>query len=119
MATLVKSLADSIVDKIKDNFAQAHLSGNLSDTIYVEKVGHDEYKIHIPAQVYDQMEWIKNKVIVYQYEKGSYAEQVNKEGGIVNGKHTGNHIGYVEESISKGIASWEEKNNIKIGVQWK
>lgn len=118
MDTLCVRLANGIMAEIYGNF-DIHLSGNLTNTMYLEKVGECEYKIHIPAQVYDQMEWLKNKVIVYQPEKGSYAEQVNEEGGKVLGKSTWNHIGYVEGSIVNGIKWWKRRYWLKTEVEWK
>ena len=119
MDTLCRVLAQRIKDEITENFDKVHLSGNLADTMYIERVGDNEYKLHIPAQVYDQYQYVKNNVIVYQPEKGSYAESVDEYGGYVFGKPTWNHIGYVEGSIVNGIKWWKHRHRLKTEVEWK
>lgn len=120
MDTLCRNFAQGMVNDIKKNFADAHLSGNLANTMTLTKVGDCEYQIHIPAQVYDQWKFIKQGVIVYQPEKGSYAESVNEGGAQVLGKPTGNHYGYIESGIANTIKWWKRRYWLKVeGVEWK
>lgn len=69
------------------------------DTVFIEKTS-DGYQVHIPALRYDMDMFKSTGVIVYTND-GSYAEEVNKTGGISR-----KHVGYIEGAISKAISQW-------------
>lgn len=101
-------LANKIKAKIRQEFVNIHLSKNLMDTIEVKRTTMG-YEIEIPAEIYDLDKWYNEKVIVYTGE-GSYAQQVNIEGGF-----SGTHQNYVEKAIQDAINEWikERKYNVK------
>ena len=65
-----KLLADIIVKNIREEFQAKHLSGNLADTIRVEKYSGSDgvgYNIFIPAETYDIKEFSKTSGLA-EYE---------------------------------------------------
>ena len=122
----LEKLADLIVQKLKEEFSVKHLSGNLINTIKVEKLG-DEIKIHIPAQTYNMLLY-QTKGVVVHTNNGSYASRLDEEGsefysyskGVRKGSKKikpGNHKGYVDNIINKAISEWSSmigKNKVKI-----
>ena len=103
----VQELAELIRAYIRANFETVHLSGNLMDTITVEKTA-DGFTVEIPAEIYDLKRWKKEKAIVYTGE-GSYAEKVNQTGGF-----SGKHANYVEDEIEIAIIDWGRDNNMQL-----
>ena len=100
-----KQLADYIVEYIKADFQTIYLSGNLRDTITIEKTSNG-YKIEIPAEMYDVQRFKNTGAIIYTGQ-GSYASEVDKTGGF-SGKHTN----YVDRAISLGLFKWGFKQGI-------
>lgn len=94
-------LARQIVNEIKRDFKQYHLSMNLVNTIEITK-SKNYVQIHIPAQVYDMWQFVKKGVIIYK-NRGSYASQLNEEGSYIFNKYVGHHIGYVDNSIDLAV----------------
>lgn len=88
-------LANCIVDAIKDEFKNAHLSGNLVNTIKIIVKGTD-VSIFIPATKYNMTEYKRSGIIKY-YNRGSYANIIND---------FGNHKGWVERCINNGMSKW-------------
>jgi hypothetical protein len=119
------ALANLIVENIKKDFEDKHLSGNLINTMYLEKT-QDGIKIVVPAEKYNIPMYIRKGVVLHS-GTGSYASQVDEEGSIIRlpqnhrGRpkdiKVGNHVGYVEKAIQNAIETWrnmiEEKYEIK------
>lgn len=121
----VMALANLIVENIKKDFEDKHLSGNLINTMYIEKT-QDGVSIVVPAEKYNIPMYIRKGVVIHS-GTGSYASTLDEEGSIIrlpgNGrgrpkdKKIGNHVGYVEKAIKDAIETWrnmiEEKYEIK------
>lgn len=102
-----KLLADIIVKNIREEFQEKHLSGNLADTIRVEKYNGSDgigYDVVIPAETYDIKEFSKTGKIVYTYN-GSYASQVDVTGGFSK-----EHKDYINRCIDKSVREWLAKS---------
>lgn len=120
----VMALASLIVQYIKEDFENKHLSGNLANTITIENTV-DGLAVVIPAEKYNIPLYIRKGVVVHS-GTGSYASRLDEEGSIIRlpqyrpGRpkdvKIGNHIGYVENAIQKAIETWrnmiEEKYEI-------
>lgn len=98
---MLESLALYLVDALQEDFRQVYLSGNLRDTIYVSKGGNGSIKVHIPAEAYDLSKYRAERAFVSRPDLGSYAEAVNKTGGLSH-----KHIGYAERAIDTAISRW-------------
>lgn len=119
------TLAKLIVENIKKDFESKRLSGNLVNTIVLEKT-QDGVTIVIPAEKYNMPLYIRKGVVVHS-GTGSYASILNEEGSVIRlpgygrgrpkEKKVGNHIGYIEKAIKDAIETWrnmiEEKYEIK------
>ena len=99
-------LANNIIYFLKEDFVIHKLSGNLADTIVLEKENND-YVIKIPALKYDIKLWKDKGVIVYTNE-GSYASSVNK--------YNKNHKEFVSRAIRNGIQKTLESQKIRAEV---
>lgn len=111
----LEMLAQLIIEKLREEFAIKHLSGNLINTISVESVG-DEIKIYIPAKTYNMLLFQRDGVIVHT-SNGSYASKLDEEGsefytypkGTRKGAKKvkpGNHRGYIDKVINRAISEW-------------
>lgn len=96
----MRLLALLIEDELKKEFSFTFLSGNLKNSIRIEKGEGNGYNIIIPAQLYDINEWKKTGVKVHR--PGSYAAEVDKTGGF-----SGKHKNYVDRCIEKALTKWE------------
>lgn len=105
-------LADLIKKNIQEDFTDVHLTGNLMNTIKITRTTLG-FEIDIPAELYDLNVWYEKKVIVHT-NQGSYAQIVNEEGGF-----SGQHINYVERSITKSINEWLQKIGRKARVNFE
>ena len=103
----VYELARQIYMSIKENFETIHLSGNLVDTMKIVRTDNG-YKIEIPADKYIMDLFIKQGVLIYN-GKGSYAVQVDREGGL-----SGKHKNYVSKAIDEGISNWQGLLGVEI-----
>lgn len=103
---MLKTLADIILEEIQRDFEIVYLSGNLRDTIDIERTA-EGFRIVVNAKMYDVLQYRQNKTIVYTGQ-GSYAEEVNKTGGF-----SGKHVGYIEDAIHSGIRTWMNKYGLK------
>lgn len=103
----ILDLARKIIDYIKKDFEEVHLSGNLMDNI-VYSFTERGIDIEIPAEIYDIDLYVEKGVIVYTGE-GSYAQDVNITGGFSK-----EHKSYVEISIRNAINDWLKENNFKV-----
>ena len=117
--------ANLIVQYIKDDFEDKHLSKNLINSISVEKTA-DGISVIIPAEKYNMPLFIREGVVVHS-GTGSYASKLNDTGSVIRfprsgpgrpkEKKVGNHIGYVDNAIHKAIETWrsmmEDKYKIK------
>lgn len=105
-------LANILVNKIEEEFAIKHMSGNLTNTIEV-LASQDKIEVVIPAQVYDMLLYQKKGVIVHTGNE-SYASELDKEGSSIviysHGKETNialhNHKGYIDKVINDAIVEW-------------
>lgn len=121
----LKQLSDLIVQNIKKDFANKHMSKNLINTIQVEKT-NDGIAIIIPAQAYN-MKLFQQKGVVLHTSHGSYASKLNdvgseffvypnesRKGSYKSTPH--NHIGYADNAVNSAIELWtsmmQEKYNI-------
>lgn len=101
-------MQETISKYIKKDFAKVFLSGNLKNTIWVESVSelpsrtnarHLKIHItHIPAVRYDLDRYRKEGVVAHTPEKGSYAQEVNAQGGFSK-----KHANYAERAIISAI----------------
>lgn len=96
----IELLATLIKKEIQEEFSNKKITGNLANTITIEKNSKNEYNIIIPAEKYDLKEWDKHKVIKKDPIK-SYANAVNETGGFSK-----THKGYVERAIEKAVVKW-------------
>lgn len=118
------TLANLIVENIKKDFESKHLSGNLVNTLYIEKT-QDGVRVVIPAEKYNMPLYIRKGVVVHS-GAGSYASTLNEEGSIIrlpgNGRgrpkdiKKGNHIGYIDNAIKNAIETWREMISEKTEV---
>lgn len=92
-------LAKCIEEAFREEFELVHLAKNLVNTMKIE-VTDNGVSIDIPAMKYN-MKQFKEKGIIKYYYRGSYAEQINKTGGL-----SGKHEGYIEKCIEKGVQKW-------------
>lgn len=90
---LSEEMARYIFDHIKQGFAETHLSGNLMDTMRMERISKDEVRITIPAERYDLGAFFEEGVVIPTGD-GSYADQVNYTGGFSH-----KHIGYAGKAV--------------------
>lgn len=96
----MRLLAMLIEDEIKKEFSLTYLSGNLKNTIKIEKNDRNGYNVIIAAPLYDINEWRKTGTKVYR--PGSYAAKVDKTGGF-----SGQHKDYAMRCVEKAIYRWE------------
>lgn len=108
----LKILADLIKKNIQEDFENIHLTGQLMNTIKITRTTMG-FEIDIPAELYDLSIWYDKKVIVHT-NNGSYAQIVNEDGGF-----SGEHINYVERSITKAINEWLVKMKRKARVNFE
>ena len=140
---LATELAKEILESLKKEFRDKHLSENLLNNINVIET-NDYVEIHISAPSYDFYEYFINGVIVppknpnkpTQYAslldtQGSeytvyWVEPAkNRSGKVISGrgnikkaeKRPHNHIGYVNRTISEGISNWMSKQNLDIKLE--
>ena len=120
-------LASLIVEKLKEEFSDKHLSGNLIKTIKVENLG-DQIIINIPAKTYNMLLYQTQGVVVHT-SNGSYASKLDEKGSefyaYPNGTRKGgkfikpgHHKGYVDKIINKAIEEWSKsigEDRVKIG----
>ena len=113
-------LANTILEKLREEFANKHLSRNLINTIKIESVG-DEINIQIPAQTYDTLLFQSVGVVVHTGNT-SYASALDKEGSEFYAYPSGkkitprNHKGYIDKIINKALLEWSSligKDKIK------
>lgn len=111
----LERLATLIVNKLKEEFTQKHLSGNLLKTITIERMG-DQINIIIPAKTYNMLLYQTQGVVVHT-SHGSYASKLDEEGssfmiypsGTRKGSKRikpGNHKGYIDNIIDNAIQEW-------------
>ncbi len=102
-------LAELIVERIKKDFEEVHLSGNLASTINVRVVGNN-VEIEIPASMYDVQKYLEEGVFIFTGE-GSYASEVDTYGGF-SGKHTG----FFERSVEQGTKDYYKLEGKEVRV---
>ena len=111
----LEQLAQIITRKIKEDFEDKHLSGNLARTIEVHG-SEDKIEIVIPARTYNMLLY-QTRHIVVPRGNGSYASKLDEQGsefyvytyGTRKGSkkiHPGNHKGFVDKAIQEGIREW-------------
>lgn len=113
-------LAEMIINNIKEEFRDKHLTENLINTLRIEE--NDEgIKIFISAPKYSFKKWFQSKII--KHTSGSYAQALDSEGSKIvfydkSGKRhikkIGNHIGFVENVIQKSIEQLSQLSGLKI-----
>lgn len=108
-----EKLAKLIVDELKKEFENVHLSKNLINTIkiYSDK---DNWVVEIPAVMYDFKTYFSKGVIVPYNGDDSYAELINKTGGFSK-----KHKNYVENCINSAIQQWLASEKIEAKVRNK
>lgn len=108
------TLGQEIIKDIRQEFADKHLSMNLVNTMqfHVDPTG---VVIKIPAQVYDQGIFIKQGAVVYT-SNASYADALDKEGSYVLGRHIGNHVGWVNKCVEKGVMRWIKDKDLGVVI---
>lgn len=143
MTDLNLSLAKCIKRALDKEFEVVHLSGNLLKTIKLIPSANG-VSVEIPAEIYDLDLYQKEGIIAYNGQ-GSYASSIDLEGshlvyykqdispitprldkrltkrGFVNmgdryEKDLGNHKGYIDRAISKGIAEFIKLNSLRAKV---
>ena len=128
----LEKLANLIVQKLREEFANKHLSKNLINTIRVENIGN-EIKIYIPAKTYNMLLYQTQGVVVHT-SNGSYASRLDEtgsefyvypQGSRKGGKRIAphNHKGYIDKIVNKAISEWSSiigKNRVKVEelIRW-
>lgn len=74
-------MAQAVYAGIYQDFLLRHLSGNLMGTMEIVYTEEDA-KVRVPAVRYDLKKWNKDKIVVSQPWRGSYASAVNDTGGF-------------------------------------
>lgn len=119
-------LANLIVQKLKEEFSNKHLSGNLINTIKIENLG-DQITINIPAKTYNMLLYQREGVVVHT-SNGSYASRLDETGSefyaYPQGTKKGakriaphNHKGYIDKVINQAISEWSSmvgRNKVKV-----
>lgn len=106
-------LKDLIIQEIKKDFEEKHLSKNLVNTITWEK-NEEGFNIIIPAEIYNMYKFFKEGVVISK-GIGSYASHLDEVGSefmvypkkgkrFLSTPH--NHIGYVERAINSALQQW-------------
>ena len=119
-------LANLIVENIKKDFEQKHLSGNLANTIEIAKTDTG-IQVIVPAEKYNMSMYMKKGVVLHT-GTGSYASKLDEEGSVIRfprsggpgrpkEKKIGNHKGYVEKSISDAIEVWRNMISDKYEIK--
>ncbi len=111
MDGMAEKLASLIRDAVRADFEAIHLTGKLRDTVTVEKSPDGGVVVKIPAEAYDLGKLLRSGVIVPRPDLGSYAELVNKTGGLSR-----MHKGYVERAIDRALVAWLKYYGIKAEV---
>ena len=140
---LATELAMEILESLKMEFKDKHLTGNLlRHTTIIET--NDYVEIHIQAPSYDFYEYFINGVVVPPKKAGvptEYASLLDTQGSeytlywmeparsgrgkILPGRSNikkkemrpHNHIGYVNKTLSEGISNWMNKQNLNIKLE--
>lgn len=99
--------------ELNKEFTETHLTGNLLRTT---EYWFDDRNctIRIPAREYDMLLYLNKGIFKYKDNNRSYALKLNEEGSTIyqRGKkknyikrrlHLGNHKGYVDKCIDKGV----------------
>ena len=97
ITAIQRQLAQAVRSNVYQDFALRHLSGNLMGTMEVV-YGDEDAKVRIPAVRYDLKRWNKDKVIVYEPWRGSYAASVDVYGGFSK-----THQQYAERAVIAAI----------------
>lgn len=119
---LLYDLKDLIIEEIKNDFKDKHLSKNLVNTISFEKT-EEGLNIKIPAEIYNFYQFFSHGVVISK-GIGSYASSLDEIGSefMVYPEHgprfvakPHNHIGYVERAINNALEKWFQRHpEIKI-----
>lgn len=99
-------LAELVQKYIKEDFEAVHLSGNLMETIKINRTA-TSIEIEVPAERYDIKRFNKEGVIVYT-GNGSYAQAVDIWGGFSK-----THKNYIEDAIKQAVQEWLISENIR------
>lgn len=100
--TLKGKLAIKIAKYMGADFDEIFLSGNLRDTIKIERI-QNGWRVEVPAQRYDIKKFKEEGAVVYT-NKGSYASAVDEYGGFSK-----EHVSYVERAINQAISEWVQE----------
>ena len=109
----IERLGELIVEKLRIEFQDKHLSGNLANTIEIVRVSEDKIQVQIPAETYNMYQWFAHKVVVHN-GRGSYASKLDETGSEFmvydkSGRHFAqphNHKGYVDKAIKEAVQEW-------------
>lgn len=107
-------LATQIMNNIRQEFANKHLSMNLVNTMTLEMT-NDGCVIRIPAQVYNMGQYLKQGTIIYT-GTGSYAEALDIEGSYVLGRKIGNHIGWIGRVVNQAVSTWTKTQDLEVVI---
>ena len=140
---LATELAREILESLKKEFKNQHLTGNLLNNVSVIET-KDYVEIHIKAPSYDFYEYFINGVVVPPKKAGvptEYASLLDTQGseytlywrepaksgrgktlpgrGNIKKKEMRphNHKGYVNKVLSEGISNWTGKQNLDIKLE--
>lgn len=123
VGTKAKSDLGNLIRKnISEEFREKHMSGNLSNTVYVERLP-DKVRVVVPARTYNMLKFQTQGVIVHTGNR-SYASKLDRFGsefyiypfGTRKGSRLikpHNHIGYVDKAIMLSIRQWMAKSDAK------
>lgn len=111
MKELLRQAASAALQLVYQDFAMRHLSGNLMRTLELSYT--DEWaRLRIPAVSYDLGKWGREKVVVYEPWRGSYAEKVNVGGGF---SHT--HQQYAERAAIGAVRVTMGANEMRYSIE--
>ena len=104
---LKRDLADTIANRIRNEFRSVHLSGQLMDSINVTIDDEGNCKVKIPPQIYD-IEYYKRYGVIKHISPDSYAVDVDIQGGF-----SGLHKDFLINCIKWAITEWGVNSGIK------
>lgn len=104
---LKKDLANTIANKIRDEFRSVHLSGQLLDSINVSIDDEGNCQVEIPPQIYD-IGYYKRYGIIKHISQDSYAMDVDITGGF-----SGLHKDFLMNCVKRAITEWAANSGIK------
>ena len=108
--SIAEDCAERFKNLILEEFANKHLSGNLSRSVRLYKIDSRRVAVSIKPESYNVAEYIKNHILI-TYPTRSYAQQLNATGSKISyyykgstiTKQIGNHQNFIETNLKKAV----------------